>query len=130
VVAAIYTSALASVFAEEGFRVEAPALLKGKAGLPMEFTMAAEKDGLRLALDLIYSDRGISLNEVLPSTAKFNDLEYAKPILVAIPGMMKEAAEFTASKGVNHITGAELEEVKAKLRALLQALTRQDKTYR
>jgi len=126
VVAAIYTSALTSIFAEEGFRVEAPALLKGKAGLPMEFTVAAEKNGLRLALDLIHSDRDVGLEEVLPSTAKFNDLEYAEPILVAIPGMRREAAEFTASKGINCITGVGLEEVKSKLKGLLQALARRD----
>ncbi|MEM3678018.1 MAG: hypothetical protein QW176_07730 [Candidatus Bathyarchaeia archaeon] len=123
-VAAIYTSALASILAEEGFRVEAPALLKGRSGLPMEFTMAAEKDGLKLAIDLLHSDRDAGLSEVLPSTAKFSDLDDVEPILVAIPGLRGEAMEFASSKGVNCIAGAGLEEVKAKLKGLLQALGR------
>ncbi|MEM2122279.1 MAG: hypothetical protein QXE79_01450, partial [Candidatus Bathyarchaeia archaeon] len=129
VIAAIYTSALTAILVEEGYKVEAPAQIKGKAGLPMEFTMAAEKDGLKLALELIHSDREVRLNEVLPSMAKFNDLEYAKPILVAIPGIRREAVEFTGSKGVNCVAGAGLEEVRAKLRSLLQTLTRQESRH-
>ena len=122
IITAIYTSALASILVEEGFKVKVPALLKGKARLPLGFSIAAEKGELRLAVDLIHSDKKVKLHDILPSVAKFNDLEYAESILIAIPEMDGEAIEFLESKKISRITGQELEEVKIKLRELLQTL--------
>lgn len=127
IITTIYISALTSILTKEGFKIETPAILKGKAQLPLDFSIAAEKGELRLVMDLIHSDKEVKLHDILPSVAKFNDLEYAKSILVAIPKISGEAIEFLESKEINYITGQELEEVKIKLRGLLQALGRESK---
>ncbi len=122
IITAIYTSMLASTLREEKFELAETSVLEGKAKQPLNFTIVAKRGNLNLAIDLIHSEKGVRLNETLPSIAKFDDVKYARAVIVAIPSISDEAKGYLSSRGVSCISGPELEELKMHFGALLKSL--------
>lgn len=122
IITSIYTSALVAILKDEGFTVEENCFIKGKSEQSLCFTLVARRKDSMLALDLIHIEKGVKLNDVLTSVAKFDDVTKAKPVLVALPSLTKEAINFLSVKGISTITGLELDNIKEEFKALLNSL--------
>jgi hypothetical protein len=120
IIKALYISTLTTTLKEEHFEIETPGILKGKAQLALNFTIVAKKASITIALELLHSEKGVSLSDILPSVAKFDDVEYVKPILIAVPTLIGEAGEFLSSRKISYIAEKELEQMKIQLKALLK----------
>ena len=64
---------------------------------------------------------GNKLQDILPSVAKFDDVEYAKPFLIALPQINDEARNFVESKRISYIASANLDDVKMQFKVLVES---------
>ena len=87
----------------------------------MNFTLIAKKKDKTYAVDILHSEKGIKLQDILPSVAKFDDVGYAKPFLIALPQIDDEAKNFLESKGIGYIASANLDDVKMQFKVLIES---------
>ncbi len=121
IITSMYTSTLALILKDSGFKIQESSLIKGKADLPLNFTLIANKKDETYAIEILHSDKGIKLQDILPSVAKFDDVGYAKPFIIALPQIDDEARNFLESKRISHIASANLDDVKMQFKVLIES---------
>jgi uncharacterized protein YlaI len=114
----LYLSKIAEVFKELGLARMADIRTEGKSGLKEAFDMAFEGNGVKIFLDLLYSEAPITEFELIREYGKILNVE-KNVFVVAVPDLDKGASVIVKSYNINLVEAAKPLEALTKLKAML-----------
>ncbi len=99
-----------------GWSIEVPALIRGKSGNEYLFPLAAsappEADsGTRIVVDLLVSDKPVGEEQITELVNKALDAELRGLVVLAVPGLSRQAREKAELYGIPVIENARIEDV-------------------
>jgi len=93
-----------------GLKAESPSTLVGRSGVEHGFDILVLKDGRRVAIDLLFSDKPILQIEIIKEKAKLLDFDFDF-YLVAVPGLGEEARKLAEFYKISVIEAADPQRV-------------------
>lgn len=114
----LYLSKIAEVFKELGLARVADTRTDSKSGFKEVFDTAFEGNGVKIFLDLLYSETPITEFELIKEYGKIINVE-KNVFVVAVPGLDQRAAVIVKSYNMNLVEAAKPLEALMKLKAML-----------
>jgi len=112
-------SPIIDVLGRLGYETKAPWSEKGISGTEHTFDIHAQKDGSEIVLDMTSGTQEIGPESVVAFFGKVYDLTPRRAILVAMPGLSKDAERLSGFYKVEVIKGMSIEELVRNLEELL-----------
>lgn len=100
---------------EQGIKVNVFAKVRGRSGVEHDIDLAAEKGGKWVLFDTITADSLIDENRLLPLLVKVYDTQPYRAVIIAIPGLTKEASRIARSCGLKVIEAGTRSNVLVKI---------------
>jgi len=114
----LYLSKIAEVFKGLGLARMADTRTESKSGFKEAFDLAFEGSGVKIFLDLLYSEAPITEFELIKEYGKIMNVE-KNVFVVAVPGLDKGASVIVKSYNINLVEAAKPLEALTKLKAML-----------
>jgi hypothetical protein len=107
----------------QGIEVNVLVKVRGRSGVEHDIDLVAEKGDKWILLDAITADSLIDETRLLPLLVKIYDTQPYRAVIIAIPGLTKEASRIARSCGLRVIeVGAQSNVLSEVERTILESL--------